>query len=207
MNQETQKCPLTGRACNIPKLFHISETVDGQGRIINLCQKCANHHFIEEAVHLKPNLAVVTQQLDEVAPAACPNCGATVESIQSAGRLGCLHCYQHFGSKSLQFLDKGPPVTLPEDKTESQIEELTIAKKQSLSVYLNKLHSTLSAVLKVEKYEDAARIRDQIKEAEKIRSQKEMLEKEIDVAVEAGQFDKAKQIKNSVISLIGNFLE
>jgi protein arginine kinase activator len=200
MEPEMESCPLTGRPCTIPKSFHIAEIVEGQGRIVRLCYRCANNYFNEEAVRVDAETMVVTATGGD----ECPECGSTVEDIRKEGRLGCLHCHQHFGPEVLAFLEKGyvePQPPKPED-----VEQLVIQKREGLATYLDYLEAQLAEAVRAERFEDAAKMRDKIKKGDEILDKKESLEARIDAAVAQEAYETAADLKKELVYMLTDFL-
>ena len=113
----------------------------------------------------------------------CDNCGSTFDDIINTGRVGCKDCYSVFEDrldpiiKKLQGqnrhvgrigkiidskIDSKNGVENKTEKNESK--KVTDNKEQSK---LEKLQEDLKVAIKEERYEDAAKIRDEIKKLEK----------------------------------------
>ncbi len=102
----------------------------------------------------------------------CGTCGTTLESVRSGHPVGCVECYEIFGDilvaelistqslpPSIAVLPKGTPLHV--GRGPGQVSPV------SPSVKLIALNEALSDVLKREDYEQAARLRDQIKALKK----------------------------------------
>ena len=100
----------------------------------------------------------------------CDNCGLTYEEFIENGKFGCENCYEAFNEK-INYLVKNlhgtsshvarKPKYLKENNMEINKEETKENSK------IEKLKKELNQAVKEERYEDAAKIRDQIKEIEK----------------------------------------
>lgn len=109
---------------------------------------------------------------DEILAVPCPECGHTLAAFKATGRLGCPACYvffknqigpllQHCHEGSLQHDGK-----VPASKEVADIAEAVAAKageKEMVQNSLDALQKKMDAAVKEERYEDAGRIRDQIK--------------------------------------------
>lgn len=141
---------------------HYKETVNGKKREMFLCPKCAarlskeSEGFPESVFGLFPSFSPYEKN-DRVAK--CPLCGTDFESIRRKGKFGCSECYDAFGS----LLDLSPFVgrgygggrlsPAKEEKTEEAPAEDEISRLRRL----------LSEAVAAEQYEEAAKIRDEIR--------------------------------------------
>ena len=87
----------------------------------------------------------------------CESCGFTQQDFKKSGRFGCPSCYDHFGSLLEPMLDtmhKGIAHT-------GKIPKRALERK-SIYERLTQLETDLDHAIKAERYEDAARFRDEI---------------------------------------------
>ena len=121
-------------------------------------------------------------ELNPIKQLKCDRCGMTFEEFMNTGKFGCSNCYDAFQSKIDPILknihgnnrhvgrlgDIAPISELegkdikPEGNTAEGREEVVEEKSQ-----IEKLQTELKKAIKEERYEDAARLRDEIKELEK----------------------------------------
>jgi protein arginine kinase activator len=102
----------------------------------------------------------------------CGSCGTTLESIQTGNPLGCSECYNVFGDILMQeLLSMGMlPARLQKNLGRKKSQPLHIGKTPSTPVEipassrLTALNEALNEALKKENYEQAAWLRDQIKD-------------------------------------------
>ncbi len=172
--------------CNIcnknQATVHLTEIVDNQMTELHLCDDCAKKKSIqmEQQFGLSDLLAGLvdySKQLagsEKIAPGTqCPFCGLTYEDFRKIGRLGCSECYtafgrylgpllkrihgasQHVGKAPLSVLQEGP-------KLFSGPRGASVAE----------LKAKLQEAVEREEFEEAARLRDAIKEAEKTEKKK-----------------------------------
>lgn len=102
----------------------------------------------------------------------CGNCGTTLESIQTGNPLGCSECYSVFGDLIMQELLSLDmiPARLQKGLGRKKSQPLHIGKSPSTPVEipassrLTALNEALNDALKKENYEQAAWLRDQIKD-------------------------------------------
>ena len=108
---------------------------------------------------------------DEVGGLACTGCGMGYDEFKKAGRLGCHECYRAFELQlerllkrihgASQHLGKGPIVAQPEAA------ELPARDSQPSSAdHLDQLRDELAKAVSDEAFEEAAQLRDRIRELE-----------------------------------------
>ena len=100
----------------------------------------------------------------------CDKCGLSFDDFVENGKFGCDNCYSVFEEKidpilkrlhgSNRYVGKKVKSTKPENKIEIKEEK----KEQNK---INELKALLKQKIKEEKYEEAAKLRDEIKKLEK----------------------------------------
>ena len=148
---------------------HLTEIVNDQMTELHLCEACANQKGTQVESHfgladLLSGLSDYgkTQEPEEIATKACPSCGMTYDDFRKVGRLGCGECYATF-RRSLGSLLKRihgsplhlgkSPVRLLRSSRDSKMELLDLKRK-------------LEGAIDQEEFEEAARLRDQIRRLE-----------------------------------------
>jgi protein arginine kinase activator len=150
---------------------HITNMENGQKTEEHLCDICAakRHHF-----DVNPDLALdkffsgffakekPESQLREL---LCPNCGLTYRQLASKGNFGCATCYQVFSSQLQQILGKIQAAERHVGKT-----PLSSAgnqqKSTDMQVLINDLRRQMAEWVRLENFEEAAILRDRIKNLE-----------------------------------------
>jgi len=84
--------------------------------------------------------------------------------------------------------------------------EIASVSKESLNAYCGRLNMELLEALKLDRFEEASLIQKKLNAAEAVRLQKEELQSKLDRAVEAGLFDEAQEIKQSIKRIVDDFL-
>lgn len=151
---------------------HLTEIINDKVMKLNLCEECAMKKSAEMEEHfgLGELLAGLTEFGESVkAPARgvvkikCPNCGLTYTDFKRRGRLGCSECYNAFQSKLTPLLKRlhgsehhvgKVPIKVPND-----IKAEAVSKLQELRLKLKK-------AIAIEEFEEAAKLRDQIRDLE-----------------------------------------
>lgn len=153
-----------------PATVHLTEIIDEQMSELHLCEECARQKSIqmEQQFGLSDLLAGLagfeksTQEKEAVA-LKCANCGLTYADFKKIGRLGCGECYSAFKKYLGSLLKKIHGSSLHFGKSPIRVAKVVLEKKMDLS----SLRYKLQKAIEMEAFEEAARIRDQIKELEK----------------------------------------
>lgn len=124
--------------------------MDGQFSIPNLLGSFLGHHFGIQ--HTASSAGTVT----------CPHCGFTFNDITHTGKLGCAECYREFDEALEPTLRRIHGNSQHIGKVPARSGEKVRLKKQ-----IEALKAKLQEAVAAEKYEEAAEIRDSIKELEK----------------------------------------
>lgn len=105
----------------------------------------------------------------------CKGCGLTYDDFLNTGKFGCSKCYDTFGVKIDNLLKnihgsdeyKGRKLLAQKSNIKSKIETPKVKKQESKEEKITELKKKLQLLIKEEKYEEAAKIRDEIKKLEK----------------------------------------
>ncbi|MER3415779.1 MAG: DNA helicase UvrBC [Gemmataceae bacterium] len=158
-----QKC----QRCQNPAYTHIVE-VQGEEQFLelHLCTQCATEYLSKTRPGDGPEKAGGEAELDlgEAFSNAepCPQCGLKLQDFRATGRLGCAYDYEVFREDLKRLLqhihgDVSHAGKTPRRRNVSQdwIQEL------------GRLRKLLQQAVNEEKYEEAARLRDRIRELER----------------------------------------
>jgi protein arginine kinase activator len=143
-------CPKTGKPCNKPKIYHVTEIINGNPTSLDLCQDCAKDQIgpqEEKSKLLEGVFKILLDFMQQVQPEKekiCPKCGTFLSEVRTTGKLGCSHCHEAFSPELEYFFT---PTNKTEETTHTH-EELT---------------TKLQNAIKKEDYELAATLRDKIK--------------------------------------------
>lgn len=163
-----------------------SENINGVKKEMNLCEECSKRLGVTDQIDFRmpsldfsnffgsfledfasmPNFIPLLEQVKDV---KCESCGYTFNDIVNSGRYGCANCYDVFEDrmdpilKKLQGanrhtgrLGKISDNNVKFDKTsDNNVENENNGK--------SKLEEELKKAIKEERYEDAAKLRDEIK--------------------------------------------
>lgn len=162
--------------CNIcganEATIHLTEIINGQMVEIHLCETCAQEKGTEFKTHFNVNdlLTGLTDLAKEISgeakiSAKCSNCGLTYEEFGRTGRLGCAECYEAF-SKLLMPLIKRVQYSLQHKGKRPSRLAAGVSLLRANQDMLRELQNRLQKLVTNEEFEEAARLRDQIKQLE-----------------------------------------
>jgi protein arginine kinase activator len=154
-----QKCALK------PATFHITDVIsEEQYEEQHLCEECY-HKFYEPSVQpgVKGETGVVEEgdETGALGQRVCPNCGIRFVEFRNSGRLGCPHDYQEFREELLPLLEN----IHGEVRHCGKIPRRQPQNKQAQNELLQ-LRKQLQQAVTREAYEEAAQLRDRIRQLE-----------------------------------------
>ena len=167
----------------------IRETRNGNVTERHLCAQCAQSTELGSLFDEIPFVRILSGILgmaggsrqkeseEDFAAVTCPTCGTGYAEFVKNGRFGCPDCYSTFGIlmdggiKKIQGSDRhmgkrplmaGTPASVPEAESAA-----TVPEELSVSEQIQVLRERLSEAIAEEEYEEAARLRDEIRRLEK----------------------------------------
>jgi len=147
---------------------HLTEIVDEQMNELHLCEGCARQKSVqmESQFGLSELLAGMAEfekpDADkEVAALKCPNCKLTYADFKKIGRLGCGECYSAFKKYLTPLLKRIHGSGQHFGKS-----PVKVAKVVKKKLDAQDLRYKLQKAVESEAFEEAAKIRDQIKDLE-----------------------------------------
>ena len=151
-----------------PATVHLTQIVGDKMQKLDLCEDCAKTKGINDPTSFGlADLDLVlglgaSQQLEQAAGGVelkCPRCGFTQADFKKSGRLGCPECYMTFAEglsgllktmhKSTRHVGKAPEALRATRENADRLKTLQIK---------------LARAIKDENYEQAALLRDEIKQ-------------------------------------------
>lgn len=144
---------------------HIKSVVNGVAREYNLCAECAalyGYGTNSLTGMLASMFGDITQKQDMKDKKKCPICGNTFSDIAKCGKVGCGECYTVFYDQLVPYLKRVHGSTKHIGKIPNNAPLVVKPKEQTVE----DLRNELSRLVAQEKYEQAAVIRDKIKEME-----------------------------------------
>ena len=145
---------------------HLTQIVEGKMLKVDLCESCAKEKGVQEAAgfslaDLLVGLGAAEEMKVESPGAQCPVCGFTQADFKKTGRLGCSACWETFEAglaSVLKAMHKG-------DHHVGKVPSKAM-HTLALNGKIQDLAEQLEKAVREEKYEDAAQIRDEIRELE-----------------------------------------
>jgi len=150
------KCNL----CNNLASVHLTQILNNKIHKVDLCESCAQAKGVTDPNGFSlADLLIKTpfEPERQTGILKCPSCGFTQNDFRKTGRLGCPSCYSTFDpllSPVLESMHKG---TLHRGKV-----PVKAVQRRSTQEQLAELEQEIKEAIEAERYEDAARIRDQI---------------------------------------------
>ena len=148
---------------------HLTEIINDQVTKLHLCEGCAREkgQEMEEHFGLSDLLASLadlgtTAEPEVTQSIKCPNCGLTYQDFKKIGRLGCSECYEALKKQLAPLLKRIHGA----DRHIGKV-PLTIGKTVKDTKTIQELKIRMEKAIQFEEFEEAARLRDQIREFEK----------------------------------------
>lgn len=147
---------------------HIRTVVNGVVHELNLCATCASEGGYTNLAHNSLASMLVSMLGEGVARTSsreakvCPACGARFSDIAKSGKMGCAECYKEFSNELMPYLKRVHGSTKHIGKVPNSAPLSVIPQEDSIEA----LRIELSRAISEERYEDAAVIRDKIKQRE-----------------------------------------
>jgi protein arginine kinase activator len=145
---------------------HLTQMLEGNIKKLDLCEACSKAKGLDDPTGFSlADLLMGLGASQELAQATgnsgvcCPTCGFTQADFKKSGRLGCPDCYRTFGEgldSLLKTMHKG---TRHVGKAPGQARSADRQAEDRLKI----LKTQLEEAIRVENYEEAARLRDEIK--------------------------------------------
>lgn len=155
------------QCCSNMATVHLTDIVNGQKKHAHLCAACAEKQNLlkQSELNLPAILqAILNQHLgpfsDELARLTCPTCGVKYMEFRAEGRLGCPHDYEVFRSPLVPLLERIHRATRHIGKSPRR------RSPQGEQAELLALRARLRRAVEAEDFEQAAVLRDQIRQKE-----------------------------------------
>ena len=158
------KCHL----CSEPATVHLTEIVNGKKKEKHFCQECAQKQQLLKQQDM--NLTAILQSVigqhvggdaKELAQLTCPSCGIKYMEFKAEGRLGCPQDYEVFRAALAPLLQRIHRALRHVGKI-----PVHAVRNAALQSELMDLRQLLRRAVEAENYEEAARLRDLIRQKE-----------------------------------------
>ncbi len=162
-----------------PATVHYTQIINGVKTEMNLCEQCAQEEGLLNSETFSPfvNFAPFSVQdllagLMNFLPNTgntyveeqlkCNNCGMTYDRFRETGRLGCSRCYDSFADELNPLIRRIHGSIGHRGKIPRKTGGVLRAKRE-----IEELKAKLEKAVKEEAFEEAAKLRDKIRELEK----------------------------------------
>ncbi len=153
--------PLKCDFCSKPATVHLTQIVNNKVHKVDLCEECAQKKGVTDpSVSSLADLLIKASLNPESAAGAgvrCEQCGFTQSDFKKHGRFGCPACYDAFHTMLEPLLEGMHKGTAHAGKIPH-----TALNRKTLYDRLTQLELGLTEAIKSERYEEAARYRDEI---------------------------------------------
>ena len=145
---------------------HLTEIINEKVVEMHICQGCAQNKAqeINEQLSISDflgGLLGADERRAKEQVLKCPSCGLSYDEFKKKGRLGCGRCYRTFKHLLMPLLKKIHSATRHSGKNPKAT---TARRVQPSQLRIEQLQKALQRAIELEEYEEAAGIRDQIKE-------------------------------------------
>lgn len=162
-----------------PATVHVTKVINNQKTEKHLCEVCAQAGSSDLGFLFEPNFSfhnllagLLEGEIGKEGPfksstvegkkRACPDCGLTFTDFRRIGQLGCGKCYTGFGSSLDPLLRRIHGSTAHTGKAPKRTGGQIRAKRE-----IEQLRKKLEEAIKREAYEEAAKLRDEIRAKER----------------------------------------
>ena len=149
---------------------HLTEIINDKVTKLNLCEACARAKGAEMEEHF--GLSDLLAGLSDIGTSAqphtedmakCGECGLTYKDFRKAGRFGCGNCYEAFKAQIAPLLKRIHGA----DRHVGKVPVITGGKTVRDTRTLQELKVNMEKAISMEEFEEAAKLRDRIRELEK----------------------------------------
>ncbi len=162
--------------CDKPATFHITELTDDEPQELHLCEDHARTYLAHsEPAEIEPpqslagalaaqlKVAQTTEDLSRLDKQSCPVCGITFYEFRSQGRLGCPHDYECFADELEPLMVNIHGET--EHKGKRPQRRMPTLEESGEMI---RLRRQMKEAIENEDYELASRLRDQLKQMDRV---------------------------------------
>lgn len=160
--------------CDNKATVFLTQLVEGQMKKVCLCESCAKERGVTDPTGFSladlllggvaaavPKLAGVPAAPQHGGGRRCPTCGFSLEDLRRVRRFGCSDCYATFGEEVSQMVRGMHKGTSHVGKVPAGLMAMQVLHQR-----LEELRARLDQAIASESYEQAAGIRDEIRNLE-----------------------------------------
>ena len=154
--------------CDELATVHLTQIIQSKIRKVHLCENCAQEKGVTdpEGISLEDLFSKAGLTADVTLTEGnqvCEQCGLSTRDFRKSGRLGCQSCYIHLWSVIRPMLEGMHKEISHAGKIPHRASERVSAREE-----LEQLGTKLQLAIKEERYEDAASLRDRIRQLENL---------------------------------------
>lgn len=148
-----------------PATVHLTDIKGDKVQKVDLCEECAKNKGVNDSTFALADMLLglgASQEIEQAAGGVeikCPQCGFSQADFKKSGRLGCAECYKTFAEGLeglLKSMHKGT-------RHAGKVPE-SLRQTRDLSDRLKTLQQKLAKAIEAENFEQAASLRDEIKQ-------------------------------------------
>lgn len=147
---------------------HLTQVVEGDVKKLHFCESCAKDSGVDTKSGSSitdfflgsgdtPNATAAVEAGQEVVALVCPHCNLSRVDFKRGGRLGCMHCYEIFRAELEPLVQAMHHADRHIGKCPSRMSKSVLMEEA-----LFRLQEELARAVAGEKFEEAARLRDEI---------------------------------------------
>ncbi|MEF2969088.1 UvrB/UvrC motif-containing protein [Paenibacillus sp. M1] len=160
-----------------PATLHFTKIINGEKTEFHICEACARekgemipgttggfsiHNLLSGLMDFHPGAQGQSASIKQQEKVRCEECGLTYSQFSKIGRFGCSSCYKYFNDKLDPLFKRVHGNTVHVGKVPKRAGGHIQAKRK-----LDDLRRELQQRILHEEFEEAAALRDQIRELEK----------------------------------------
>lgn len=151
---------------------YVKKTVNGKLTELALCSECAEEMGYSTSLFTFDNLlgSLLGNTVKDPFTKRCPKCGSSFEDISRSGKVGCKACYEVFEDKIIPLVQRIHGTTVHKGKTPGRSALTVQLPKTAIKVtetpLIDQKRLQLKNAIAEQRFEDAALLRDEIKEME-----------------------------------------
>jgi protein arginine kinase activator len=139
----------------------LTQITEGQVKKMSLCKECAAARNVSlngpiSLTDILFGLGTAVSEADSRPDTACPNCHMRRSDFKKTSQLGCAACYETFAE------DLAPLLRAMHNNKLRHVGKIPVAELKN--VKLQEMESGLKVAVAEQRFEDAARLRDMIRE-------------------------------------------
>jgi protein arginine kinase activator len=144
--------------CDHEATVFLTQIINGQMTTVNLCDACSKAKGVTDETGFGLAEAFLSQSAPHTEmESECPACGFTAAQLKKIGRMGCPECYSAFREGLENLLKAMHKGTRHVGKTPKRV-----VSEGQIRGSMGQLRDELAQAVRDERYEDAARLKEQI---------------------------------------------